>query len=191
MIHLVASFAGGNFIFGGILLKEDKYIDFGIKLAESYYETYRGTDSGIGPGGFAWVDNARLGGAAPPADQADLYDETGFWVTSGDYLLRPETMESLYYAYRATGEPKYQDLAWEGFQHMLKLCRVGSGFSGLNNVSDALGGGYDDFQESFWLAETLKYLYLIFAPESPVQVQVNGPNEFVFNTEAHPVRVRQ
>ncbi|KFH40464.1 mannosyl-oligosaccharide alpha-1,2-mannosidase 1B-like protein [Hapsidospora chrysogenum ATCC 11550] len=185
------SFVGGNIILGGILLKEQKYIDFGLELAESYFATYLGTPSGIGPESFAWIDSAAdEPGEGPPADQAELYEESGFWVRSGAYILRPETMESLYFAYRVTGDSKWQDLAWEGFQTMSELCRAGSGFSGLRNVRDSRGGGHDDFQQSFWLAETLKYLYLIFSEDSPVQVQADKPNEFVYNTEAHPVRVR-
>jgi len=43
---------------------------------------------------------------------------------------------------------------------------VGSGFSGIRDVNKADGGGYDDFQESFWFAEVLKYSYLIHAPVS-------------------------
>lgn len=182
---------GGNIILGGILLKEQKYIDFGLKLAESYFATYLGTPSGLGPESFAWIDSATdEPGEGPPEDQADLYQVAGFWVRSGAYILRPETMESLYYAYRVTGDSKWQDLAWEGFQTMSRLCRAGSGFSGVRNVLHGNGGEHDDFQQSFWLSETLKYLYLIFSEDSPVQLQADKPNEFVYNTEAHPVRVR-
>lgn len=187
--YLVNSFAGGNFILGGILLKEKKYIDFGLRLAESYYETYRGTTSGIGPEGFRWVDSANPSDS-PPADQAEFYEKAGFWATSKGYILRPETVESLYYAYRVTGDRKWQDMAWEAFQHMRQQCRAGVGFSGLKDVTKADGGGHNNFQQSFWTAETLKYLYLIFAGDSPVQVQADRPNQFVYNTEAHPVRVR-
>lgn len=185
----VASFAGGNFILGGILLKEQKYIDFGIELAESYYATYRATASGIGPEGFSWIDSTR-GSGAPPDDQADFYNKSGFWISSSPYILRPETMESLYYAYRVTGDSKYQDLAWEGFQNIRDKCRAGVGYSGIQNVNDPSGGSLDDFQQSFWLAETLKYLYLIFTPDSPVHVEADEKNSYVFNTEAHPLRVR-
>jgi hypothetical protein len=37
--------------------------------------------------------------------------------------------------------------------------------------------------ESFFLAETLKYLYLLFAPANTVDL-----TQVVFNTEAHPLR---
>lgn len=44
-------------------------------------------------------------------------------------------------------------------------------------------------KESFWFAEVLKYLYLIFTSETEVGVQ-RSPNQWVFNTEAHPLKVR-
>lgn len=188
----MASFAGGNFILGGILLGQQKYIKFGIQLAESYYATYK-TASGIGPEGFRWVDSAlpQTGSnGPPPASQADFYKKAGFWSTSSGYILRPETMESLYYAYRVTGDTKYQDLAWEGFQAIRDICRAGSAFSAVSDVTKSNGGGYYNSMQSFWLAEALKYMYLIFSPEADFQVKVNEPNKFVYNTEAHPVRVR-
>lgn len=185
----MASFAGGNFILGGILLSEQKYIDFGVELAESYYDAYVGTPSGISPEGWAWIDSEDTH-STPPENKADVYEKAGYWANSTPYILRPETMESIYYAYRVTGDTKYQDIAWETFQRMKKLTRVGAGYSSVRDVTKPAGGGFSDFQESFWLAETLKYLYLIFGPESTVQLKMEG-NEFVFNTEAHPIRVRQ
>jgi mannosyl-oligosaccharide alpha-1,2-mannosidase len=189
----VTSFAGGNFILAGILLEEDKYTEFGIELAESHFQTYNQTASGIGPEVFHWVDSDQpVGGPnpAPPADQADFYEQAGFWTTGAGYVLRPETMESIYYAYRVTGDKKYQDLAWQGFNSIYEKCRAGSGFSGLRDVTKADGGGFDNFQQSFFLAETLKYLYLIFTDDSDVQVKADRPNEYVFNTEAHPFKIR-
>jgi mannosyl-oligosaccharide alpha-1,2-mannosidase len=40
-----------------------------------------------------------------------------------------------------------------------------------------------DEMESFWLAETLKYFYLLFE-----DVGVVSLDEYVLNTEAHPLR---
>ncbi|KAG6009357.1 hypothetical protein E4U21_002665 [Claviceps maximensis] len=185
--HL-ASFAGGNFILGGVLLNEAKYVDFGLRLTESYYETYRQTASGIGPEVFRWV--AASNDTAPPPADAAFYAKAGFWATYKDYVLRPETLESLYYAYRVTGDQKYQDMAWKAFTAIHDRCRAGVGFSGLSDVTVQDGGQKDDFQESFFFAETLKYAYLIFAEESGVHFQGKGKTEFVYNTEAHPVKVR-
>jgi mannosyl-oligosaccharide alpha-1,2-mannosidase len=67
---------------------------------------------------------------------------------------------------------------------------VGSGYSSINDVNVPGGGGWSDFQESFWFAEVLKYSYLIQTEGSEEwQVGDGGRDTWVFNTEAHPVRV--
>ena len=72
-------------------------------------------------------------------------------------------LESIYYAYRATGDAKYQEWAWEAYLAINRTCAVGSGYSSISNVNAPGGGGFQDFQESFWFAEVLKYAYLIHA----------------------------
>lgn len=101
--HL-ACFDGGNFILGGLVLNQQKYIDFGLQLVNSCEDTYNQTLTGIGPDGFAWDGNV-------PSDQAAFYKKAGFYITSSYYLLRPEVIESFYYAYRATGNQIYQDVS--------------------------------------------------------------------------------
>ena len=44
-----------------------------------------------------------------------------------------------------------------------------------------------DKMESFWLAETLKYLYLLFDDSEPPILPLD---QYVFNTEAHPLPIR-
>ncbi|KAH6640557.1 glycoside hydrolase [Chaetomium tenue] len=190
--HL-ACFNGGNFILGGLTLNEPKYTDFGLLLVDGCRATYTATATGIGPETFRWQDSTRPLNATnnppAPADQAAFYEDAGFWISSANYVLRPEVIESYYYAYRATGDPKYQEWAWEAFERVNRTCRVGSGYSSVKDVNKEGGGGFDDFQESFWFAEVLKYSYLIHSEDAPWQVKADHTNEFVFNTEAHPVRV--
>lgn len=38
-------------------------------------------------------------------------------------------------------------------------------------------------KQSFWLAETLKYFYLIFSPPELISL-----DDYVLNTEAHPLK---
>ncbi|GKT94184.1 glycoside hydrolase family 47 protein [Colletotrichum tofieldiae] len=190
----VACFDGGNFILGGLVLKEQKYVDFGIKLTEACRETYKQTATGIGPEIFRWQDDRppvnKTLNPDPPANQTEFYQRAGFWIRQGGsgYVLRPEVIESYYYAYRATGDTKYQDWAWDAFLAINKTCSVGSGFSSITDVNDPKGGTADDFQESFWFAEVLKYSYLIQATDAKVQVEV-ADNKWVFNTEAHPFQI--
>jgi len=182
--HL-ACFDGGNFILGGLVLKEQKYVDFGLELVASCENTYNQTLTGIGPEGFGW-DEGRV-----PSDQKEFYERAGFYITSADYILRPEVLESFYYAYRATGDRKYQDWSYAGFQAIANTTRVGSGYSSITDVNAANGGSFTDFQESFFFAEVLKYAYLIHT-DSDAEYQVagkEGKNKWVFNTEAHPFMV--
>jgi hypothetical protein len=63
---------------------------------------------------------------------------------------------------------------------LVKYCRTETGYCALHNVETK---EKSDQMESFFLAETLKYLYLLFAPAETLDL-----SKFVFNTEAHPIR---
>ncbi|CAK7221402.1 hypothetical protein SCUCBS95973_004486 [Sporothrix curviconia] len=193
--HL-ACFDAGNIILGGLVLNKQQYVDFGLELAASCHDTYTSTVTGIGPETFSWQDNGTLlainssrNGAAP-ANQSAFFQKAGFWIVDGQYILRPEVIESFYYAYRATGDTKYQDWAWDAFLAINKTCAAGSGYSAINNVMATGGGSFQDFQESFWFAEVLKYSFLIQADDAVYQVQADNSGDFVYNTECHPVRAK-
>lgn len=156
--HL-ACFDGGNFILAGSVLKESKYVDFGLSLVDSCYNLYNSTVTKIGPEGFNWT----VTGQGVPANQSDFYNEHGFWITDSSYILRPEVMESYYYAWRVTGLEVYREYAWEAIQAINSSCRAGSGYAELQDVNSATPG-YSDTQDTFFFAEVLKYAYLIFAP---------------------------
>ncbi|XP_029960603.1 mannosidase, alpha, class 1B, member 1b [Salarias fasciatus] len=101
-------------------------------------------------------------------------------------LLRPETVESLFYLYRFTNDQKYQQWGWEILQSFNKYTKVSSGgFTSINNVRDPEYPSPRDKMESFFLGETLKYLYLLFS-EQPGLVSLD---QYVFNTEAHPLPI--
>jgi len=100
------------------------------------------------------------------------------------YILRPETVESYFLMYRLTKDPKYREWGWEFVQALDNSCKVDGGYSGVRNVYQ-VEGQKDDVQQSFFLAETLKYLYLLFSDESVISL-----DHWVFNTEAHPLPVK-
>jgi hypothetical protein len=103
-----------------------------------------------------------------------------FEVTAPYYILRPENIESAFYLYRKTKNPKYLEMGKTFFDSIIKYCKVDEGYASLKSV---MSKEKIDSMESFYLAETLKYLYLIFAPEEVLDLQIN-----VFNTEAHPFK---
>lgn len=98
-------------------------------------------------------------------------------------LQRPEFVESLFYMYRITGDELYREWGWKVFQAFMEYTAVpnNGGYSSVEHV-DKLPPPTRDNMESFWLAETLKYLYLLFSPPELMPLE-----SVVFNTEAHPL----
>ncbi|CAG9946114.1 unnamed protein product [Clonostachys rosea f. rosea IK726] len=66
------------------------------------------------------------------------------------------------------------------FQSIVKVSRTELANAALNDVSNP-DSPNSDSMESFWLAETLKYFYLIFSPPDLINL-----DEYVLTTEAHP-----
>lgn len=97
-------------------------------------------------------------------------------------LQRPETVESLFYMWRITGDVKYREWGWEMFKSFMNYTAVedGGGFTSLANAN-VIPPTRRDNMESFWLAETLKYFYLLFSPDDLLPL-----DGIVLNTEAHP-----
>lgn len=118
--------------------------------------------------------------AAEYVDFADFHD---FEVGVSHYLLRPEAVESFFILHQLTGDPVYREWGWEVFLAIEKFCKTKYGYGALPDVRDTQAEPRDSM-ESFFLAETLKYLYLLQDPDTEIDVL----NKHVFNTEAHPLR---
>jgi len=117
-------------------------------------------------------------------------------VQSGQarYLLRPETVESMFYMFYVTGQEQYRNWAWSIFTSLRRYARVDGGYAVVDNVNSVEHDSLDnpprdtddprhsDQMDSYFLAETLKYLYLIFAerPQDALPLK-----KFLMNTEAH------
>ncbi|HET9794962.1 MAG TPA: glycoside hydrolase family 47 protein, partial [Thermoanaerobaculia bacterium] len=112
--------------------------------------------------------------------EPDGVDYRTMKATAPAYPLRPEIVESAYYLYRFTKDPRYLEMGRTIFEDLKRYCRVENGFTVLNDVRTKEKG---DLMPSYFLSETLKYLYLLFSPED-----VAGFDRVVFNTEAHPFR---
>ncbi|ETO30502.1 hypothetical protein RFI_06617 [Reticulomyxa filosa] len=100
-------------------------------------------------------------------------------------LLRPETVESIFYLWRITHDEKYRKWGYEIFKNFRNNARVSNGYASIDDVTVGKASiNYRDSMESFFLAETMKYLYLLFCEDDFV-----GLDKYVFNTEAHPLPI--
>lgn len=174
MEHL-ACFAGGFFALASNSSiyqnssQSERLLILGKELTKTCHESYVMTKTGLGPELMSFHPVMQETKAITALDRS--------------FKLRPETVESYFYLWRITHEQKYRDWAWDVVQALEKYCRVPYGYTGINDVY-LQNTGYDGVQQSFFVAETLKYLYLIFSDDDVLHL-----NEWVFNTEAHPLPI--
>jgi mannosidase alpha-like ER degradation enhancer 2 len=112
--------------------------------------------------------------------EPEAVDYKTMQVLARTYHLRPEIVESTYYLYHFTRDPKYQRMGEKILVDFVRYCRTEVGYAAL---SDMVTKTKRDEMESFALAETFKYFYLLFAPPGTLDF-----DKVVFNTEAHPLR---
>lgn len=153
----VATHYGALDAFFPAVLARDGELDRARKLQESSYKMWTGF--GVEP---------------------DEIDYSTFKALRPAYPLRPEIMESAYYLYYYTKDARYLEMASTFIGSLVHYCKTGSGYAALHSVETR---EKDDVMQSYFLAETMKYLYLTFAPRETLDL-----NNVVFNTEAHPIQ---
>ncbi len=112
--------------------------------------------------------------------EPEVYNYKTGKVEHAGYPLRPEIVESTYYLYQYTKDPKYLAMGKQMWDDFVKYCRTDVGYAHLKS---AVTKQKSDAMQSFLFAETFKYFYLLFAPEKTLDFK-----NVVFNTEAHPIR---
>jgi ER degradation enhancer, mannosidase alpha-like 2 len=112
--------------------------------------------------------------------EPDGFDYRAMKPTHPGYPLRPEIIESAYYLHRLTGDAQYLTMGQRFLDDIVAHCRTDDGYATLKDVTTKEKA---DSMPSFFLAETLKYLYLLYAPDDVLDLRA-----VVFNTEAHPLR---
>ncbi|EEB06802.1 alpha mannosidase-like protein [Schizosaccharomyces japonicus yFS275] len=108
----------------------------------------------------------------------ERYDYMTREIELDGYPLRPEFIESTYYLYRATGDDFYLRVGEQIIEQLQKL-RTSCGFATLSSITKQT---LSDRMESFFLSETLKYLYLLFDFENTFHALSSN---FLFTTEGH------
>ena len=111
--------------------------------------------------------------------EPEEFDYRAGKITSPGYPLRPEIVESIYYLYHYTKDPKYLLMGEKLWRDFVNYCRTDEAYAALKNVETKEKA---DSMQSFLFAETFKYFYLLFAPDALEFDKV------IFNTEAHPIR---
>lgn len=155
---------------------ESKHLQVAKDLCHTCYMAYNLTASGLGA-------------------EENTFSKSGIEPSASAYNLRPETIESIFYLWRITGDNMYREWGWNIFLALEKYCKLDLGYAGLGDVNMPFGFMLDK-QESFFLSETLKYLWLLFQdPSHLLLAGIDDKNKtnkgpfYVFNTEAHPIKM--
>ncbi|VDO32086.1 unnamed protein product [Onchocerca flexuosa] len=168
--HL-ACFIAGTLALGSLNGLPAKHLELAKDIAKGCHKMYE-TKTGLAPEIIYFnVD---------PASTQDISIE----YMDAHNLLRPEAFEAWFYLYRATGDKIYQQWGWEAFRAIESHAKLEYGYSSINNVK-RIPVTYRDKMESFFLAETLKYLYLLF-DDDKTDIPLD---KYVFNTEGHPLPI--
>jgi len=135
----------------------------------------------------AWQAAGRPGGKPPGvrdlAPPVKSGEKTDYYIESNTYLSRPETLESLFVLWRTTRDVKWREHGWAIWESIENKTRTPSGYASVQGV-DQSDPVKIDSMPSYFLAETIKYAYLLAIDEDPWPV-----DKFVFNTEAHPLPI--
>jgi len=188
--------------------KHDENLALAEELMKTCWGMYKVTPTGLAPEiAYFQVDNPPRQWEGhldpnwtPPVSanlsddvNADWRDDYNIHDMDGHNLQRPETVESLFYMWRITKDPKYREWGWEMFEAFREHTKVVDevqgkvyAYSSLDTVMNNPVREHKrrDNMESFWMAETLKYFYLLFSGDDFFPL-----DRVVFNTEAHPLPV--
>jgi mannosyl-oligosaccharide alpha-1,2-mannosidase len=102
------------------------------------------------------------------------------------YNLRPETVESIFVLYRVTGREDLLDIAWELFEKIQNATETSDANAAIADVTTNGEPVHNDSMGSYWMAQTLKYFYLMFSPP-----EVLSLDEYVFNSGGHPLKLSE
>ncbi|KAH9105074.1 hypothetical protein AeMF1_019000 [Aphanomyces euteiches] len=143
--------------------KVARHLDLAKKLMQTCYTMYSRQPTGLAP---------------------DMVEFPGYRVLESSYHLRPETVESLMYLYRITNDTTYREWGWHLFESLEKYAKTTHGYGTVHHVDDLKTYYIEDKMESFFLAETLKYHYMLQTSSSFLPL-----DRYVLNTEAHPLTI--
>lgn len=164
-VEHLACFAGGMVSLGTTARKTDRHasrhFEIGQKFTETCMKSYDQSENGLGGESFLVLKTGET------------------QVSSHNVILRPEVIESVFYHWRFTKKQHFRDFGVRMLDNLDKFAKTEAGYSSLFHDLKL------DGMESFFMAETLKYLYLLFSDDSVIPL-----DQYVFNTEAHPFSIR-
>lgn len=176
MEHL-ACFVPGMLALGATTQKSqstqerDMLMSLAEELAYTCWEMYRRSPTGLAP------ESVKLSTSPGESLDNEMVSDRHY------YLLRPEAVESFMILWRITGKQQYRDWGWAVFEAIEQHCRTDVAYTTIKDVRNTPVESTNSLQ-TFFFAETLKYMYVLFSPPTVLPL-----DQYVYNTEAHPFRI--
>jgi mannosyl-oligosaccharide alpha-1,2-mannosidase len=206
--HL-SCFVGGMLALGGKTFNIDEHVHIGERIARGCAWAYGAFPTGLMPEIFNLIEcrSPSLKECDWDVERWEVEGDhtlTRSFRNARDprYILRPEAIESLFILYRISGQEDLRDIAWTMFESIMNATKTDNANAAIKDVTAKGETEKEDSMEvssflvmlllqmvadeptqSFWLAVTLKYFYLIFSPPDVISL-----DEYVFSTEAHPFK---
>ena len=176
MDHLTC-YLGGTLALGVHHGLSADHMDLANEIVKTCYQTYAIQPTFLAPE----ITYFNIQNVEGERSSMDMYVK----INDAHNLLRPEFIESLFYMWYFTGNKTFQDWGWQIFQAFENYTKVEKGYTSIGNVRNVYNTRQQDITESFWFAETLKYLYLLFDDTR----QLIDLDRWVFNSEGHPLPI--
>jgi mannosyl-oligosaccharide alpha-1,2-mannosidase len=185
--HLTC-FTGGMLAIAGKIFNRPDDVEQGRKLTDGCVWAYRSTITGIMPDTFtavpcenktscSWDSKLWWNAINSTADEDAIREQVragrlspGFVrIQDGRYLLRPEAIESVFIMFRITGDRYWADSGWDMFKAIQAHTKTDLAHSAIDDVTSAAPRRVNEM-ESFWLAETLKYFFLLYSEPNVISL---------------------
>ena len=185
--HLTC-FTGGMLAIAGKIFNRPDDFEDGRRLADGCVWAYRSTITGIMPETFTavpcpnqtacpWDEKAWYASIDPHANEDAIRERINIMQLSPGfaliqdkrYLLRPEAIESVFVLWRITNDQYWADSGWDMFKAIQAHTTTDLAHSAIENVMVPAPSKVDEM-ESFWLAETLKYFYLLYSETNVISL---------------------
>lgn len=180
--HL-ACFSGGMVALGSKLLNRPEDLNIASNLTAGCFEMANNTITGLAPESAIFDLSEREVTNVVHRNPPIRHRPYRYRSMSSIHLGRPEIIESIFVMYRLTGDEIWRERAWRMFTSWVRHTYSKHGFCAIENAESDRIFKVDNM-ESFVLAETLKYYYLIFSDPKDISL-----DDYVLSTEAHPFKL--
>lgn len=163
---------------GARLLNKEQHLNFSLNYTDTCLWLHESSLGGLGPEELVLKDYRLRGSHNNSMPISEIYDPM--------FRGTPETIESVFYMWRLTGDRQWQDRGWNLFTRWVEATISPSGFAELSDVTQDVkdDGNKLDRQNGALVSEHLKYLYLLFS--DPQVISLDG---YVLNAAGHAFQV--